>query len=83
MLICAYLMNDSALIEQRTNQVIQLLDGATEPATHLQCYLMTALFIANHDPALRARIKAYRQSHPDCPLSIRRFQSIAKKIKCR
>lgn len=83
MLICAYLMNDTALIEQRTSQVVQLLDGATEPVTDLQCYLMTALFIVNHDPALRARIKAYRQSHPDCPLSIRRFQSIAKKIKCK
>ena len=83
MLICAYLMKDTSLIEQRTAQVVQLLDGVTEPVTDLQCYLMTALFIANHDPALRARIKAYRQSHPDCPLSIRRFQSIAKKIRCK
>lgn len=81
MLICAYLMNDRPLIEQRTRAVAELLEGVTEPADDLQCYLMTALFIATHDVTLRQRTKAYRQSHPDCPLAIRRFQSIAKKIK--
>ncbi len=83
MLICAYLMNDEQLIAERTEQVQSLLDGVTDPVTDLQCYLMTALFIATHDITLRQRVKAYRQSHPDCPLAIRRFVSIAKKIKCR
>lgn len=81
MLICAYLLNDTALLRQRTEHVQALLKGVTDPATHEECYLMTALFIATHDVALRHRVKAYRQQHPDCPLAIRRFQSIAKKIR--
>ena len=49
----------------------------------LICYLQIALFIATHDCTFRQKAKAYRQSHPDCPLSIRRFLSIAKKIKAK
>jgi len=48
----------------------------------LVCYLLTALFIVTHDPKLRKEVKAWRQSHPDCPLVIRRFLSIAKQIRC-
>ncbi len=81
MLICAYLKNDAALVERYTLQVRQLLEDTEQPSTDLQCYLMTALFIATHDVNLRHRVKHYRQTHPDCSLTIRRFQSIAKKIK--
>ena len=45
-------------------------------------YLITALFIVTHDPQLRQQIKAWRKNHPDCPLIIRRFLSIAKQIRC-
>ena len=83
MLICGYLMNDEQLTAEYLQKVQGLLDGVTDPVTDLQCYLMTALFIATHDVTLRQRVKAYRRSHPDCSLSIRRFVSIAKKIKCR
>ena len=83
MLICVYLMNDEQLTAEYLQKVQGLLDGVTDPVTDLQCYLMTALFIATHDVTLRQRVKAYRRSHPDCSLSIRRFVSIAKKIKCR
>ena len=48
----------------------------------LDCYLLTALFIATHNPEYRRLAKAWRQSHPDCSLAIRRFQSIAKQIRC-
>ena len=48
----------------------------------LVCYLLTALFIVTHNPEYRCRVKAWRQSHPDCPLSIRRLLSIAKQIRC-
>jgi len=83
MLICAYLMNDKQRTTERTFQVQTLLEGVTEPADDLQCYLMTALFIATHDISLRQSIKNYRKTHPDCALAIRRLVSIAKKIKCR
>lgn len=83
MLICAYLLNDKQLIAERRQEVQSLLGGVTEPETDLQCYLMTALFIATHDVTLRQRVKAYRQAHADCALSVRRFVSIAKKISCR
>ena len=90
MLVCVYLMNDKKAIEQRTREVEQLLLKGKEElsivncqlSTELECYLMTALFIANHDPELRRKTKEWRQSHPDCLLSIRRFQSIAKQIRC-
>ena len=48
----------------------------------LSCYLLTALFIVTHNPEYRCQVKAWRQSHPDCPLVIRRFLSIAKQIRC-
>lgn len=48
----------------------------------LSCYLQTALFIVTHNPEYRCQVKAWRQSHPDCPLVIRRFLSIAKQIRC-
>ena len=50
--------------------------------SELACYLLTALFIVTHNPEYRCRVKAWRQSHPDCPLVIRRFLSIAKQIRC-
>ena len=48
----------------------------------LSCYLVTSLFIVNHDPRLRKQVKLWRQSHPDCSLALRRFVSIAKQIRC-
>lgn len=58
-------------------------DSALSPQpSALVCYLLTALFIVTHDPKLRKEVKAWRQSHPDCPLVIRRFLSIAKQIRC-
>lgn len=88
MLICAYLLNDKKAIIQRVKEVEALLyaDQSTaissKPSTEIECYLMTALFIAGHNPELRRKTKAWRQSHPDCLLSIRRFHSIAKQIRC-
>lgn len=53
-----------------------------QPSSSLACYLLMSLFIVKHDPALRKMIKTWRQTHPDCPLIIRRFLSIAKQIRC-
>ena len=50
--------------------------------SELACYLTLSLFIVNHDPRLRKQVKLWRQSHPDCSLSLRRFLSIAKQIRC-
>lgn len=50
--------------------------------SELACYLMTALFIVKHEAPLRQQVKAWRQSHPDCSLALRRFVSIAKQIRC-
>ena len=51
-------------------------------STELSCYLTTALFIVTHNPELRRKTKMWRQAHPDCSLSLRRFLSIAKHIRC-
>ena len=45
-------------------------------------YLTIALFIVTHKPELRKAAKAWVKSHPDCPLVLRRFLSIAKQIRC-
>ena len=58
------------------------LTGEGRGEAELDCYLTTALFIATHDPLLRQQAKAWRKAHPDCPLAIRRFLSIAKQIRC-
>ena len=98
MLICVYLMNDKEKIECRLSEVLQLqeelrgqefkssrvqgFEGNVQCSSELDCYLTTALFIVTHNPVLRKQVKAWCQSHPDCPLAIRRFLSIAKKIRC-
>ena len=57
-------------------------EGRGEALNEVAAYLITALFIATHDPLLRQQAKAWRKAHPDCPLAIRRFLSIAKQIRC-
>ena len=48
----------------------------------LDCYLAISLFIVKHEAPLRKQVKLWCQSHPDCSLSLRRFLSIAKQIRC-
>ena len=50
--------------------------------SQLDCYLIIALFVVTHKPELRKAAKAWVKSHPDCPLVLRRFLSIAKQIRC-
>jgi hypothetical protein len=52
------------------------------PNNDISCYLTMSLFIVTHNPEYRCKVKAWRQSHPDCSLVIRRFLSIAKQIRC-
>ena len=60
----------------------QPIANGQQPTAELDCYLVTAQFIVTHDPQLRQQIKSWRKNHPDCPLIIRRFLSIAKQIRC-
>lgn len=83
MLICAYLMKDDEATREYVEQVSKLLGNILEASTETECYLMTALFIANHDPKVRSAAKLYRQNHPNCSPIICQFQSIAKNIRCR
>ena len=93
MLICAYLMNDKDEQARRLKEVETLLANRSPEnsqfsilnsqfSMELEIYLLISLFIVNHNPELRQQAKAWRQSHPDCPLSIRRLLSIAKQIRC-
>ena len=84
MLVCAYLMKDKKATDLQINDLQQLIQGKDTPTNHLECYLLTALFIATHDVRLRHNLKNYQKAHEDTlPLPIRRFLSIAKNIKCR
>ena len=58
------------------------LSPLTSHLSPLSYDLSPLLFIVNHDPRLRKQVKLWRQSHPDCSLSLRRFLSIAKQIRC-
>jgi hypothetical protein len=83
MLICAYLMDDKDETERRLREVeAQLSTFNFQLSTELECYLVTAQFIVTHEAPLRQQVKAWRQSHPDCSLALRRFLSIAKQIRC-
>ena len=98
MLICAYLLNDKKAVQRRTEEVETLLMselGSSQPSSiiphpsalspltsEIACYLTLSLFIMHHDPRLRKQAKLWRQSHPDCSLSLRRFLSLAKQIRC-
>lgn len=83
MLICAYLMKDIEAVRKYIAKISDILKGTTTPSTETECYLMTALFIANHDPQVRSAAKSYRQNHPNCSPIICKLQSIAKNIRCR
>lgn len=90
MLICAYLMNDKPEVARRQQEVERCLMSDVDPELResvipnndISCYLTMSLFIVTHNPEYRCQVKAWRQSHPDCPLVIRRFLSIAKQIRC-
>ena len=82
MLICSYLMNDQSEVSRRIHEVESLASCLLPLASELACYLTIALFIVTHNPELRTKAKSWRQQHPDCSLSLRRFMSIAKQIRC-
>ena len=76
------LMEDVRSQKEDSSHKSPSLTGEGRGEAELDCYLTTALFIATHDPLLRQQAKAWRKAHPDCPLAIRRFLSIAKQIRC-
>ena len=69
-------------LEHQPSALSHLPSSIFHLPSSLSCYLLTALFIVTHNPEYRCQVKAWRQSHPDCPLVIRRFLSIAKQIRC-
>jgi len=82
------MVNDSAISHQPSyifplpSDIFPQPSALSPQPSALSCYLLTALFIVTHNPEYRCQVKAWRQSHPDCPLVIRRFLSIAKQIRC-
>ena len=84
MLVCAYLVNDKDEVQRRLKEVeeFNVQCSMFNVQSELDCYLLTVKFIVTHNPELRCQVKRWCQSHPDCPLAIRRFLSIAKQIRC-
>lgn len=72
----------SALGHQTSEALGPLTSDLSPLTSELACYLAISLFIVHHDPRLRKAAKLWRQSHPDCSLSLRRFLSLAKQIRC-
>ena len=81
-LICATL-RQSARKSKLEEQVRQTLKGKSAPSSYDEAYLMTALFIATKKACYRDAVKNYRNAHPDCPDTLRRFLSIVKKMKAK
>ena len=75
------MVNDSAISHQ-PSALEHLPSDILHLTSDISCYLTMSLFIVTHNPEYRCQVKAWRQSHPDCPLVIRRFLSIAKQIRC-
>ena len=83
MLICASLIGEKEGKKMYVRQFQEWLGGRTEPVNDTEAYLLLALFVALRDPALRDAVKTYRNTHPDCPETLRRLFSKAKRLRCR
>ncbi len=83
MLICASLLGDKEVKKQYVAQLKEWLGSRTEPVNDTEAYLMIALFVALRDPSLREAVKAYRNTHDDCPDIIRQLFSRVKRLRCR
>ena len=86
-LLCAYLRSDKTRVAKYTSEVLKLssITSHLSPLTFLNsfvdAYLTMALFITTRNPRYRDAVKAYCQSHPDCPEILRRYHRIVKGIK--
>ena len=82
-LLCAYLRGEQQKRKRYTEEVHNLLNGQTVPATDTEAYLMMALFIVTRDPSYRSLVKDYRNTHPDCSAILRRFHAKVKELKAK
>lgn len=84
-LICAYLLKNPKKRDHYHHQVLALLSqpSALSPQTSSQAYLMTALFLVTRQAHWRDAVKQYRNTHPDCPIVLRRFHAILKDLKAK
>ncbi len=83
MLICASLIGEKEGKKRYVSQFQEWLGDRKEPVNDTEAYLMLSLFVALRDPALRDAVKAYKNTHPDCPDIIRQMFSKVKRLRCR
>ena len=74
--------NQPSALSPQTSDLIPQTSDLIPQTSEIACYLTLALFIVKHEAPLRKQVKLWRQSHPDCSLSLRRFFSLAKQIRC-
>lgn len=83
MLLCAVFLDNKEDRERYVGQLREWLSDKTEATTATEAYLMTALFVATRDPALREAVKRYKNSHTNCPEIILRLFAKVKRIHTR
>ena len=82
-LLCAYMMQNARKYNLYMQEVTNLLGDKEIPETDTHAYLMTALFITTRQAHWRTVVKNYRNTHPDCPVILRRFHAIVKDLKAK
>jgi hypothetical protein len=80
-LLCAYLRADRARVAKYTDEISSRVSHLPFLNSFVDAYLTMALFITTRNPRYRDAVKAYCQSHPDCPEILRRYHRIVKGIK--
>ncbi len=79
---CIFCLDETKTTELSKLSTDSKLYTLSSKLNEIDVYLIIALFIVKHEVQFRQQAKAWCQSHPDCPLVIRRFLSIAKQIRC-
>ena len=83
MLICASLLGEKESKKRYVKQVQDWMGDRTEPVNDTEAYLQTALFVALRNPVFREAVKTYKNTHEDCPDTLRRLFSKVKHLRCR
>lgn len=82
-LIGAYLLHSERKRALYQQEVTDLLADVAIPQTDSQAYLAIALFITTRQAKWRQALKDYRNTHPDCSPSLRRYCAILKDLKTK
>ena len=83
MLLAAVMLGDKRAVREYKSQVRQWLAQAEGVNTFTDACLAIAMFVVTRNPDLRTAVKAFRNTHPDCPPIISRFINKVRDLRTR